>query len=58
MPQALRDFKILYPQVDLDLHFMDSEDACVAIAANDLELAIVTLPELADERLSTANRYG
>jgi DNA-binding transcriptional LysR family regulator len=33
LPQALRDFKILYPQVDLDLHFMDSEDACVAIAA-------------------------
>lgn len=51
LPQALRDFKILYPQVDLDLHFMDSEDACVTIAANELELAIVTLPELADERL-------
>jgi len=51
LPQALRDFKIRYPQVDLDLHFMDSEDACAAIAANELELAIVTLPELADERL-------
>lgn len=51
LPQVLRDFKIRYPQVDLDLHFMDSEDACVAIANNELELAIVTLPEVADDRL-------
>jgi DNA-binding transcriptional LysR family regulator len=51
LPQVLRDFKIEYPQVDLDLHFMDSEDACVAIANNELELAVVTLPEIPDERL-------
>jgi DNA-binding transcriptional LysR family regulator len=51
LPQVLRDFKIRYPQVDLDLHFMDSEDACAAIASNELELAIVTLPELADDKL-------
>jgi DNA-binding transcriptional LysR family regulator len=51
LPGTLRDFKVRYPQVDLDLHFMDSEDACIAIANNELELAIVTLPELADEKL-------
>ncbi len=51
LPQILRDFKIRFPAVDLDLHFMDSEDACVAIANNELELAVVTLPELADEKL-------
>ncbi len=51
LPGTLRDFKIRYPQVDLDLHFMDSEDACAAIANNELELAIVTLPELADDKL-------
>ena len=51
LPGTLRDFKIRYPQVDLDLHFMDSEDACAAIANNELELAIVTLPEIADEKL-------
>jgi DNA-binding transcriptional LysR family regulator len=51
LPQTLREFKIQYPRVDLDLHFMDSEDACAAIAANELELAIVTLPEHRDERL-------
>jgi DNA-binding transcriptional LysR family regulator len=52
LPQILRDFKIKYPQVDLDLHFMDSEDACVAIANNEIELAIVTLPENADTKLN------
>ena len=52
LPQTLRDFRIRYPQVDLDLQFMDSEDACAAIASNDLELAIVTLPENRDERLN------
>ncbi len=52
LPQVLRDFKIEYPEVDLDLHFMDSEDACIAIANNELELAVVTLPENPDERLS------
>ncbi len=52
LPQVLRDFKIRYPLVDLDLHFMDSEDACVAIANNELELAVVTLPEPADDKLS------
>ncbi len=51
LPQTLREFKISYPQVDLDLHFMDSEDACVAIANSELELAIVTLPEIADDKL-------
>jgi len=51
LPQVLRDFKIEYPEVDLDLHFMDSEDACIAIANNELELAIVTLPESPDDRL-------
>lgn len=51
LPQVLREFKIQYPRVDLDLHFMDSEDACSAIANNELELAIVTLPEDADEKL-------
>ena len=51
LPQTLRQFKIRYPRVDLDLHFMDSEDACVAITNSELELAIVTLPEQSDERL-------
>ena len=51
LPQTLRNFKIRYPRVDLDLHFMDSEDACSAVANSELELAIVTLPEHSDDRL-------
>ncbi len=52
LPQVLRNFRIEYPEVDLDLHFMDSEDACVAIANNELELAIVTLPENPEDKLN------
>ena len=52
LPQVLRHFKIRYPAVDLDLHFMDSEDACLAIASNELEIAVVTLPKQAHEKLN------
>lgn len=52
LPQILRDFKIKFPQVDLDLHFMDSEDACISVANNAIELAVVTLPEYADAKLN------
>ena len=52
LPQVLREFKIRFPLVELDLHFMDSEDACAAVLDNELELAVVTLPETADARLA------
>lgn len=45
LPEVLREFTSSYPQVELDLHFMDSEDACIKVENNQLELAIVTLPE-------------
>ncbi len=45
LPETLRKFNITYPQVELDLYFMDSEDACARVESNLLELAIVTLPE-------------
>jgi DNA-binding transcriptional LysR family regulator len=41
---ALRAFNQQYPDVRLDLRFMDSEAACQAVEAGQLELAIVTLP--------------
>lgn len=44
LPPVLRAFTHAYPDVELDLHFMDSEEACVAIEHGELELAIVTLP--------------
>ncbi|MEM7563233.1 MAG: LysR family transcriptional regulator [Pseudomonadota bacterium] len=52
LPNILRDFKIRYPAVDLDLHFMDSEDACIAIANNELEIAVVTLPRQTHDKLN------
>lgn len=44
LPPVLRAFTSAYPEVELDLHFMDSEEACHAIERGDLELGIVTLP--------------
>ena len=44
LPPVLRQFTRRYPQVQLDLCFMDSEAACRAVAHGELELAVVTLP--------------
>jgi len=44
LPPVLRAFTQQYPEVDLDLHFMDSEVACQSVLAGKLELGIVTLP--------------
>jgi len=44
LPPVLRSFVTRYPDVDLDLQFMDSEAACQAVAKGELELGIVTLP--------------
>jgi DNA-binding transcriptional LysR family regulator len=44
LPPVLGQFTREYPQVDLDIHFMDSEIACQAVLAGTLELGIVTLP--------------
>lgn len=44
LPGPLKQFHESYPGVRLDLHFMDSEKACRAVAQGEIELAIVTLP--------------
>lgn len=44
LPEPLRRFTREHPQVELDIRFMDSEEACHAVEVGDLELAIVTLP--------------
>lgn len=44
LPPVLRRYTRQYPDVDLDIHFMDSEVACEAVLAGKLELGIVTLP--------------
>lgn len=44
LPPVLRAFTKAYPDVELDIHFMDSEEACRAVEHGELELGIVTLP--------------
>jgi DNA-binding transcriptional LysR family regulator len=44
LPEPLKRFHSAYPQVRLDLRFMDSEQACNEVARGEIELAIVTLP--------------
>ena len=44
IPETLKRFHARYPDVRLDLRFMDSEQACHAVVRGELELAVVTLP--------------
>jgi DNA-binding transcriptional LysR family regulator len=44
LPAALKRYHRDYPEVELDLRFMDSEAACAAVEHGELELALVTLP--------------
>ncbi len=44
LPPVLRHYNQSYPQVELNLQFLDSEQACKAVLHGDLELGIVTLP--------------
>ncbi len=44
LPPVLQQFNATYPDVDLDIHFMDSEEACRAVISGEIELALVTLP--------------
>jgi DNA-binding transcriptional LysR family regulator len=44
LPPVLKSFTHAYPDVDLDIHFMDSEVACQQVLAGALELGVVTLP--------------
>lgn len=45
LPPVLRSFTHQYPEVDIDIRFMDSEEACHLVLKGDVELAIATLPE-------------
>ncbi len=53
LPRVLRQFSQLYPDVSLDLHFMDSEVAHEQIVQGNLELGIITLAPSSHERLAS-----
>ncbi len=44
LPPVLKAYSRHFPQVKLDIRFMDSETACAEVEQGILELAIVTLP--------------
>ena len=50
LPSILRRFRQNYPNVQLDLRFLDSEDAYHGIKEGELELAVVTLAPNEDPR--------
>jgi DNA-binding transcriptional LysR family regulator len=51
LPPILRAFTQRYPQVELDIHFYDSEDACREVAQGKLDLGLITLPTELEEPL-------
>lgn len=52
LPPILRRFRQQYPNVQLDLRFLDSEDAYRGIKEGELELAVITLAPTEDARFS------
>lgn len=52
LPSHLRDYVQKFPNVTLDVHFVDSEQAHEKVLAGDLELAFLTLPPQGDDRLN------
>ncbi len=51
LPPILREFSQRYPQVTLDIQFLDSEVAYEAVTQGKIELAIITLTEQLSEKI-------
>ena len=51
LPDVLKEYSSRYPDVSLDLHFMDSEVAHEEIVQGNLELGVITLSPTKHERL-------
>jgi DNA-binding transcriptional LysR family regulator len=58
LPAYLREYVQEFPNVTLDVHFVDSEQAHEQVIAGDLELAFLTLPPQGDPRLSYVNIWN
>ncbi|MDH5594825.1 MAG: LysR family transcriptional regulator substrate-binding protein, partial [Gammaproteobacteria bacterium] len=54
LPPVLRKYTEQYPDVKLDLRFMDSEQACRLVEKGELELGIVTLPSQQSTSIQTS----
>ena len=53
LPPILRQYTNNYQDVELDIQFMDSEQAAALILKGDIELALVTLPDDIDKPFTT-----
>lgn len=53
LPPFLRAFARSYPAIELAIRFMDSEEACAAVATGTLDLGVVTLPLAPAPQLET-----
>jgi DNA-binding transcriptional LysR family regulator len=53
LPPVLRQYTRQFPEVELDIQFMDSEQASALILQGDIELALITLPDTIKKPLST-----
>jgi DNA-binding transcriptional LysR family regulator len=51
LPNTLKKYAQQYPQVQFDIAFMDSENACQEIEKGNYELAVVTLPLASPKKL-------
>ncbi len=52
LPNVLKTFGQQFPDVQFDLHFLDSEAACLEVEHGELELAVVTLPPFGNNPLT------
>ena len=53
LPPILKQYTRLYHKVELDIQFMDSEQAAALILKGSIELALITLPDEIENHLST-----
>ena len=52
LPPVLRRYTSQYPDVELSLQFVDSEDGVRGVESGELEMAIITLPQATPEILN------
>ena len=53
MPPVLREFNRLYPNVNLDIRFEDSDQAFHAVEQGDIEFGVLTLPSTIPEKITS-----
>lgn len=53
LPPILRRYTLQHPDVELDIQFMDSEQAGSLVLQGNLELALITLPDNIEKPLTT-----